>query len=297
MRWGEPGSGARLREPGAIPPGVQEGVIRSAGHPNSPQETTPSVPRRLPALAGEAFGTFVLTLSGTATLLATARQPCSRTRPRMGQGGGPRPGRDPDHAVPSSYTQIRRDASMKRVVALVMGLMILLGGATACGSSSSSTPAAAPTAQSASASPQTGSPSAASCASVGTRKIPKTRLLADLALAYGAFHRYLYRPYQAGTFRKGADGRVKAIIKAGLATAAIIKLLSNAEKNAAADPTLCKFVPSMGTIKASLGSLAAKIRGGTATSSDANSTNSLFEQLKSGTGFTTAGNASLPGLG
>jgi len=53
----------------------------------------------------------------------------------------------------------------------------------------------------------------------------------------------------------------------------------------------------MGTIKASLSGLAAKIRGGTATSSDANSTNSLFEQLKSGTGFTSAGNASLPGLG
>ena len=187
---------------------------------------------------------------------------------------------------------------MKRVVVLIMGLMILLGGATACGSSSSSTPAAAPTAQSASAAgSQTGSASAASCASVGTRKIPKTRLLADLALTYGAFHRYLYKPYQAGTFHKGAHGRTKAIIKAGLATAAIIKLLSNAEKNAAADPTLCKFVPSMGNIKASLSNLAAKIRGGTATSSDANSTNSLFEQLKSGTGFTSAGSASLPGLG
>ena len=31
---------------------------------------------------------------------------------------------------------------MKRIIALVMGLMILLGGATACGSSSSSTHAA-----------------------------------------------------------------------------------------------------------------------------------------------------------
>ena len=30
------------------------------------------------------------------------------------------------------------------------------------------------------------------------RKIPKTRLLADLALTYGAFHRYLYKPYKAG---------------------------------------------------------------------------------------------------
>jgi glycerol uptake facilitator protein len=37
------------------------------------KETVPGVPSRLPALAGETFGTFVLTLSGTATLLATAR--------------------------------------------------------------------------------------------------------------------------------------------------------------------------------------------------------------------------------
>jgi MIP family channel proteins len=36
-------------------------------------EVVPGVPSCLPALAGEVFGTFVLTLSGTATLLATAR--------------------------------------------------------------------------------------------------------------------------------------------------------------------------------------------------------------------------------
>lgn len=188
--------------------------------------------------------------------------------------------------------------SMKRVVILVMGLMILLGGATACQSSSSSTNAAAPASQTASSTiTSTASPSAASCASVGTRKIPKTRLLADLALTYGAFHRYLYKPYKAGAFHKGAHGRIKAIIKAGLATAAIVKLLSNAEQNAAADPTLCKFVPNMGSIKASLTSLAAKIKGGTATASDADSTNSQFEQLKNGTGFTPPSNSSLPGLG
>ena len=185
---------------------------------------------------------------------------------------------------------------MKRVIALVMGLMILLGGATACGSSSSSTPAAAPASQTASSAGTQGA-SPASCASVGTRKIPKARLLADLALTYGAFHRYLYKPYKAGAFRKGANGRTKAIIKAGLATAVILKLLSNAKKNAEADPALCKYVPTMDTIKASLSTLAAKIRGGTATSSDADSTNSLFEQLKNGAGFIPPGNASLPGLG
>jgi hypothetical protein len=183
---------------------------------------------------------------------------------------------------------------MKRVIALVVGLMILLGGATACSSSSSSTQAATPASQTASS---TASPSAASCASVGTRKIPKTRLLADLALTYGAFHRYLYKPYKAGAFRKGADGRVKAIIKAGLATAVIVKLLSNAKENAAADPTLCKYVPSMDNIKASLSNLADKIKGGSATSSDADSTNSLFDQLKNSTGFTAPDTSSLPGLG
>ena len=183
---------------------------------------------------------------------------------------------------------------MKRVIALVMGLMILLGGATACSSSSSSTQAATPASQTASS---TASPSTASCASAGTRKIPKTRLLADLALTYGAFHRYLYKPYKAGAFRKGADGRIKAIIKAGLATAVIVKLLSNAKENAAADPTLCKYVPSMDNIKASLSNLADKIKGGSATSSDADSTNSLFEQLKNSTGFTAPSNSSLPGLG
>jgi hypothetical protein len=187
---------------------------------------------------------------------------------------------------------------VKRVIVLVMGLMILLGGATACGSSSSSTQAAAPVSQAASSAVTgTASPAAASCASVGTREIPKTRLLADLALTYGAFHRYLYKPYQAGTFRKGAHGRTTAIIKAGLATAVIVKLLSNAQKNAAADPTLCKYVPSMDGIKTSLTTLAAKIRGGTATSSDADNTSSLFDQLKNSTGFTALSTAALPGLG
>jgi hypothetical protein len=175
-------------------------------------------------------------------------------------------------------------------MALVVGLVILFGGAAACGSSSKTTSAAASVSQ-------TASPSTSTCAAAGTRKIPKTRLLADLALTYGAFHRYLYKPYKAGSFHKGASGRTKALIKAGLATAAIVKLLSNAGKNAAADPTLCKVVPSIDGIKASLGGLTSKIKGGTATSSDVDGTSSMFDQLKNGAGFTAPSTSSLPGLG
>ena len=185
---------------------------------------------------------------------------------------------------------------MSRVIALVMGVMLLFGGVAACGSSASSSQAAPPASPTASSSgSQTAA--AASCASAGTRKIPKTRLLADLALTYGAFHRYLYKPFKAGAFHKGAEGRTKAIIKAVVASAAIVKLLSNAEKNAEADPTLCKYVPTIGNIRDSLTSLAGKIRGGDATAGDADSTSSLFDQLKNQTGFTAPSASSLPGLG
>jgi hypothetical protein len=207
---------------------------------------------------------------------------------------------------------------MKRVMVLVMGLMILFSAATACSSTSAAAHAAtsagqtvyATTSVSQTASggvprtassdiPQSASPMAATCAKVGTRKFPKARILANLGLAYGAFHRYLYRPYKAGSFSKGAKGRTKAIIKAGLAAAVIVKLLSNASKNAAADPTLCKFVPSIDNIKARLGSLGGKVKGGSATSSDFNSTSGMFDDLKSGTGFTAppASSSALPGLG
>ncbi len=178
---------------------------------------------------------------------------------------------------------------MKRVLVLILGLMIMLGGATACSSSGTSTNAATSASQSASA-------ANASCAQAGTRKIPKTRLLADLGLTYGAFQRYLYKPYRAGAFQKGANGRTKALIKAGLATAAIVKLLSNASKNAAADPTLCKYVPNINNIKSSLSSLTGKVKDGTASTTDIDGTSNLFGQLQSATGFNPSANASLPGL-
>ncbi len=82
--------------------------------------------------------------------------------------------------------------SMKRPIAVIIGLTILFGGATACGSSSKSTHAATSASQAAPGTvTQTASSPTTSCAKAGTRKIPKTRLLADLALTYGAFHRYL----------------------------------------------------------------------------------------------------------
>jgi hypothetical protein len=39
------------------------------------------------------------------------------------------------------------------------------------------------------------------------------------ALAFGAFHRCIYKPFKEGEFRSGAPGRRRTFVKAGLAGA------------------------------------------------------------------------------
>ena len=85
----------------------------------------------------------------------------------------------------------------------------------------------------------TSASAAGSCPTQNTRAFAKTRLVADLGLAAGTFHRYIYKPYKAGAFNKGAHGRTLALIKAAATAAADAKLLANATENIKANPTLC----------------------------------------------------------
>lgn len=132
---------------------------------------------------------------------------------------------------------------------------------TACGSDSSNSASSATSAASGAAASATssasgdasasGSGEASSsssnakpidCPTENTRKFAKTRFATDIGLTAGTFHRYLWKPYKAGTFQKGADGRTKALIKGGATAALDLKLLNNAVKNAQANPTLCKTI-------------------------------------------------------
>ena len=67
--------------------------------------------------------------------------------------------------------------------------------------------------------------------------------------------RYIYQPYQAGTLSKGANGRTIALVKAGAAAAASVKLLNNATENAKSNPSLCK------TLAAPLAALSTQLSG------------------------------------
>jgi hypothetical protein len=55
------------------------------------------------------------------------------------------------------------------------------------------------------------------CPTSSTVKFAKTKFVADAALAGGAFKRYIYTPAKDGKLKKGASGRVLALVKAAAA--------------------------------------------------------------------------------
>ncbi|MDP9436506.1 MAG: hypothetical protein M3P93_15465 [Actinomycetota bacterium] len=149
---------------------------------------------------------------------------------------------------------------MRRTLTALLLSVLLLAG---CGGSTDSTgdtgtgtgtgTGTAPTARAASASP-------AACPTENTRAFAKTRFVADIGGAAFLVRRYIYRPYQAGQFQQGAQGRTLALVKAAAAAAASAKLLSNAAENARANPTLCRTVAQplenlTGTLNGLVGSL------------------------------------------
>ena len=147
---------------------------------------------------------------------------------------------------------------MRRLIAATLTSMLLLagcgggdsdgqggaaGGSTPGGRTASSTGATGSTGTGTGrATSGTQATDVSSCPTENTRAFAKTRFVADVGGALFLFHRYLYQPYQDGSFEAGAQGRTAALVKAGLAAGAVAKLLANARENAAANPTLCKAI-------------------------------------------------------
>lgn len=89
-----------------------------------------------------------------------------------------------------------------------------------------------------------------------TKHFAKTRFVADVGLIAGSFHHWIWKPYKQGKFKSGADGRIKAILKAGATALFIHHMAGNALDNAKASPTLCKWVAQpLANLKAKLGNL------------------------------------------
>jgi hypothetical protein len=122
-----------------------------------------------------------------------------------------------------------------RLLVLLVLLPLLIAG---CGPKDSDAAAPAdPAGTSADAAPIDGS-----CPTSNTIAFAKTKFVLHSGLAFGAFHRYLYKPYKAGTFSKGADGRITAMIKGGLAALFVKREVRLATEDVKANPTLCKAI-------------------------------------------------------
>jgi hypothetical protein len=162
----------------------------------------------------------------------------------------------------------------------VILVTVLLAFTAACSSKSSSTNAA-----SAGAGPSvvaTASPGA--CPTKNTESFAKTKFVADVALAGGAFKRYIYTPAKAGKFQKGAKGKVLALVKAAAAGAFVINRLDAAKNAAQANPTLCKVLAApVAKFSAAVSGLVGKAKGGVGTinPADVDSGNSFLSDVHS----------------
>jgi hypothetical protein len=86
----------------------------------------------------------------------------------------------------------------------------------------------------------------------------KTKFVLHAGLAFGAFHRYILRPYRAGALRQGTPGRTKALVKAGAAALFAYHELKVARTDAVCDgPKLRHLADSLSSALAALNSLRA----------------------------------------
>jgi hypothetical protein len=100
------------------------------------------------------------------------------------------------------------------------------------------------------------------CSQVGTKRLAKTRFLLHAGLGIGAFRHFVYEPFKAGKFNKGADHRVKAMVVAGGAALFAYHELKTAKGFAEADKTLCKLVAPIDKLTAALPSLGSGLKSG-----------------------------------
>nr|WTB30788.1 hypothetical protein OG781_15940 [Streptomyces sp. NBC_00830] len=150
-------------------------------------------------------------------------------------------------------------------VALLLSCTVLVS-ATACGNESG-------TGASVSASPS-------GTASAEKQKLAKTRFVANAGLAAGATYQWIIKPYRAGKFKKGADGRTFALVKAGLAGGFAYNRLKAAAANAKGDPLLSKAVAPLTAGIESLKGLGTKLRNGQAGEGDVGAFEDVINNIK-----------------
>lgn len=129
----------------------------------------------------------------------------------------------------------------------------------------------------------TGANGQATVRTVANVHFPKTKFLLHAGLAFGAFHRYIYKPFRAGGFSSGAPKRARTIAKAAASALFVYHELKEAEKAALSSDVLRRKVATpLAAALAKVKDLPAALRSGSFGA--VGGVSSLFGTLKSAAG-------------
>ncbi len=158
------------------------------------------------------------------------------------------------------------------MVLTMLTLALVIGG---CGSSSSSS--------SSSAAPAGQAQSQSSQSSTSPQKkthLAKTKFVLHAGLAFGAFHRYIYKPFKAGAFRGGLRTSKAAYLKGGLAGLFAYHEVKVALVDAKSSPLLTKLVSPLTALQTKMQALGSGLKRGQADPAAIASTNTLVSSVR-----------------
>jgi len=149
-------------------------------------------------------------------------------------------------------------------VSLIAVLILLSLAIVGCGSSSTSS---------------AGQAAAGSGGATSTTKFAKTKFVLHAGLAFGAFHRWIYKPAKAGTLTHPLQHPLTAG-KAALAAAFVYHEVKLALADAQADPTLSKLVAPVTALQDKFHALAGSVKSGGVSSADVSGLASTISSIK-----------------
>jgi hypothetical protein len=157
---------------------------------------------------------------------------------------------------------------MRYPVCLVAVVIVLAFAVVGCGSSSSSSTTAA-------------APAATSTASTtATTHLAKTKFVLHAGLAFGAFHRWIYKPAKAGELSHPLEHKFTTV-KAAFAAAFVYHELKLALADAQASPTLSKLVAPITDLQNKLHGLTGSVKSGGASAGNVDGIDSTISSIKS----------------
>ena len=110
-------------------------------------------------------------------------------------------------------------------------------------------------------------------------KLAKTKFVLHAGLAFGAFHRWIYKPAKAGTLRHPFEHPLTAA-KAALAGAFVYHELKLALADAQSDPTLSKLVAPITALQNKIHGVADSVKSSGVSGGDAGGLDSAISSIK-----------------